>query len=150
MQKKNLCLQSRFFQSPGKKGSGQIMYQCTRNWGTIKLTGKWRLVLVRLILSGVLRNWCFKKLEFYCNNDHQCTGHRVIIILWPVQWWLLLQLLALKLMVKAVHKTFLACYLVDISLRVFMDLRHFTLSYYCYWLSYKQAFWSALMGAGAG
>ena len=40
MQKKNLCLQSRFFQSPGKKGSGQIMYQCTRNWGTIKLTGK--------------------------------------------------------------------------------------------------------------
>ena len=51
MQKKNLCLQSRFFQSPGKKGSGQIMYQCTRNWGTIKLTGKWRLVLVRLILE---------------------------------------------------------------------------------------------------
>ena len=26
MRKKNLCLQSRFFQSPGKKESGQIMY----------------------------------------------------------------------------------------------------------------------------
>ena len=26
MQKKNLCLQSSFFQSPGKKESGQIMY----------------------------------------------------------------------------------------------------------------------------
>lgn len=66
-----------------------------------------------------MRNWCFKKLEFYCNNDHQCTGHRVIIILWPVQWWLLLQLLALKLMVKAVHKTFLTCYLVDIFIEGF-------------------------------